>query len=162
MANHETSAEVKAKIILDEANLAFSETAQRKDKPGARTLDGSCWDPGSMEGEYDEEDFQKILAIQMRVAQVCDDRPELEAKTLELFPKVNAANSEEILKEVLSDAGIRELAKNSAMIFLLRFPTVQSYINKGHPLVLAADDYMLENTNQQNWHDYNNIAQDLR
>ena len=162
MANNQTSAEVKAKIILDEANLAFSETAQRKDKPGARTFDGSCWDPGNMEGEYDEEDFQKILEMQLRVAQTCDNHPELEEKTAEMFPKVNAANAEEMLKEILSNAAIRELTKNSVAIFLLRFPTVQSYMSKGHPLVLAADDYMLENANQQNWHDYYNIAQDIR
>lgn len=162
MANYETNAEIKAKIILDEANLAFSETAQRKDKPGARTFDGSCWDPGNMEGEYDEEDFQKILDVQLRIAQICDNHPELEEKTAELFPKVNAGNAEEMLKEVMSNTGIRDLAKHSVTIFMLRFPTVQSYLNKGHPLVLAADDYMLENANQQNWHDYNNIAQDMR
>lgn len=162
MSNFETSAEVKAKIILDEANLAFSETAQRKDKAGERRLDGSGWDPGNMEGEYDEEDFQKILELQLQTAQICDTYPELEEKTRELFPKVNAENAEELLKEIISDHGIRQLAKLSVTIFLLRFPTVQSYVNKGHPLVLAADDYMLENTNQQNWHDYNNIAYDMR
>ena len=162
MSNHETSAEVKAKIILDEANLAFSETAQRKDKTGERTIDGSCWDPGNMEGEYDDEDFQKILDLQLQTALICDKYPELEAKTAEMFPKVNADNALELLKEVMSITGIRELAKLSVTIFLLRFPTVQSYINKGHPLVLAADDYMLENSNQQNWHDYNNIAYDMR
>ncbi len=162
MSNHETSAEVKAKIIIDEANLAFSETAQRKDKPGERTLDGSGWDPGNMEGEYDEEDFQKILEMQLRIAQVCDSRPELEEKTAEMFPKVNAENAAEMLKEVLANSGIREIVKNSVAMFLLRYPTVQSYLNKGHPLVLAADEYMLENSNQQNWHDYNNIAQDMR
>ena len=162
MTNNQTTAEVKAKIILDEANLAFSETAQRKDKPGARTLDGSGWDAGNMEGEYDEEDFQKILEMQMKIAQTCDSRPELEEKTAEMFPKVNAANAEEIFKEILGDTGIRDLTKNSVAIFLLRFPTVQSYMNKGHPLVLAADEYMLENANKQNWHDYNNIALDIR
>lgn len=162
MASFETSAEVKAKIILDEANLAFSETAQRKDKPGARTLDGSGWDPGNMEGEYDEDDFQKILELQKQIADICDTYPDLEEKTLNLFPTVKAENADAILMEIMSDQGIRQLAKLSITIFLLRFPTAQSYVNKGHPLVLAADDYMLENTNQQNWHDYNNIAYDMR
>ena len=51
MSQTETSAEVKAKILLDEANLAFSETSERKDASGDRKLDGSAWDEGRMEGE---------------------------------------------------------------------------------------------------------------
>ncbi|MBT4127695.1 MAG: hypothetical protein HOE32_03470, partial [Nitrospina sp.] len=44
---------------------------------------------------------------------------------------------------------------------LLRFPSVQSFVNKGHPLVLATDEYMLENSNAQNWHDYKFIAEEF-
>ena len=52
------------------------------------------------------------------------------------------------------------LSKAAVTTFILRFPTVQSFVNKGHPLVLAMDEYMLENADAQNWHDYNNIAQE--
>jgi len=61
MSTTETSAEVKAKILLDEANLAFSETSERRDNKGERNLEGSAWEEGRMEGEYDEADYQKIL-----------------------------------------------------------------------------------------------------
>jgi hypothetical protein len=44
---------------------------------------------------------------------------------------------------------------------MLRFPSVQSFVNKGHPLVLATDEYMLENSNAQNWHDYKFIAEEF-
>ena len=80
MSNTETSAEVKAKILLDEANLAFSETSERRDSLGERNPEGSAWEDGRMEGEYDEADYQKILELQMRAAIVCDDHPELEEK----------------------------------------------------------------------------------
>ena len=73
MSNTETSSEVKAKILLDEANLAFSETSERRDSPGERNAEGSAWEDGRMEGEYDEADYQKILELQMRAAIVCDD-----------------------------------------------------------------------------------------
>ena len=43
MSQTETSAEVKAKILLDEANLAFSETSERQDASGDRKPDGSAW-----------------------------------------------------------------------------------------------------------------------
>ena len=85
MSTTETSTEVKAKILLDEANLAFSETSERRDSKGERNLEGSAWEEGRMEGEYDEADYQKILDLQMRAAIVCDDHPELEEKTAELF-----------------------------------------------------------------------------
>ena len=85
MSKTETSAEVKAKILLDEANLAFSETSERKDTSGDRKPEGSAWEEGRMEGEYDESDYQKILDLQMRAAIVCDDHPELEEKTAQLF-----------------------------------------------------------------------------
>ena len=78
MAEHETSAENKAKILLDEANITFCETSERKDSAENRTLDGSPWDMGRMDGEFDEEDFQKILEIQLQAAQICDEHPELE------------------------------------------------------------------------------------
>jgi hypothetical protein len=52
------------------------------------------------------------------------------------------------------------LGKAAVTTFILRFPTVQSFVNKGHPLVLAMDEYMLENADAQNWHDFNNIAKE--
>ena len=78
MSQTETSAEVKVKILLDEANLAFSETSERKDTSGDRKTDGSAWEEGRMEGEYDEADYQRILELQMDAAVVCDEHPELE------------------------------------------------------------------------------------
>lgn len=152
--------EIKAKILLDEANLAFSETAERKDKAGERTLDGSAWDQGKMDGEYDEEDYQTILELQKKAAEICDSHPELEERTSELFQSVTPENAEDVLKEAMSDPNILELSRIPVTIFLLRFPTVQSFVNKGHPLVLAMDEYMLENANAQNWQDYQNIAQE--
>ena len=75
MSQTETTAEVKAKILLDEANLAFSETSERKDTAGDRKPDGSAWEEGRMEGEYDESDYQRILALQMKAARACADPP---------------------------------------------------------------------------------------
>jgi hypothetical protein len=161
MSIEDTSTEVKAKIILDEANLTFAETADRKDAPGDRRVDGSGWEAGRMDGEYDEEDYNRILELQLEAAKICDAHPELEQKTSELFGKITAESADEILKAALADSGIRELARSSVVIFLARFPTVQSFVNKGHPLVLATDEYMLENANKQNWHDYHNLARDL-
>ncbi len=161
MAVEETSAEFKAKIMLDEANLAFSEITERKDSPGERIVDGSAWDTGKMDGEFDEEDYHKILELQMEQSIVCDEHPELEEKTEELFKKITPENVEEVLKEVLADRNIRELARISVVIFLLRFPTVQSFVNKGHPLVLATDEYMLENADGENWRSYDNIAREM-
>lgn len=157
----ETPAEIKVKILLDEANLAFCETAERKDLPGERTDDGSAWERTNMEGEYDEADFQKILELQLKSARICDDHPELEQKTADLFQAVTPENAEEKLKEVAGETDILDLAKSSVIIFLLRFPSVESFINKGHPLVMAADEYMLENSDSQNWQDYKNIARDF-
>lgn len=161
MSSDETSAEIKAKIILDEANLAFCETSERQDQPGERTPDGSAWDAGKMEGEYDEEDYQKILDLQAQAARICDDHPELEEKTAGLFQKVTPDNAEAMLKEIAEETKILELARTSVTVFLLRFPSVNSFTNKGHPLVMASDDYMLQNSDSQNWHDYNNLAQDF-
>ena len=160
MSQTETSAEVKVKIMLDEANLAFSETSERKDSAGERNLEGSAWEEGRMEGEYDEADYQKILELQMRAAIACDDHPELEEKTAQLFESITPENAGEVLETVLKDANIMTLGKAAVTTFILRFPTVQSFVNKGHPLVLAMDEYMLENADAQNWHDYNNIAQE--
>ena len=160
MSNTETSSEVKAKILLDEANLAFSETSERRDSSGERNPEGSAWEEGRMEGEYDETDYQKILELQMRAAIACDDHPELEEKTATLFESITPENAEEVLQTVLKDTDIMTLGKSAVTTFVLRFPTVQSFVNKGHPLVLAMDEYMLENANAQNWHDYNNIAQE--
>ena len=160
MSTTETSAEVKAKILLDEANLAFSETSERRDNKGERNLEGSAWEEGRMEGEYDEADYQKILDLQMRAAIVCDDHPELEEKTAELFQSITPENADEVLQTVLKDADIMVLGKTAVTTFILRFPTVASFVNKGHPLVLAMDEYMLENAAAQNWHDYNNIAEE--
>jgi hypothetical protein len=158
MSQTETSAEVKVKIMLDEANLAFSETSERKDTAGERTADGSAWEEGRMEGEYDEADYQRILELQMDAAVVCDEQPELEEETAKLFESITETNGEEVLKTVLANKGIMVLSKAAVTTFILRFPTVQSFVNKGHPLVLAMDEYMLENADAQNWHDYNNIA----
>ena len=160
MSQTETSAEVKAKILLDEANLAFSETSERKDASGDRKPDGSAWEEGRMEGEYDETDYQKILDLQMQAAIVCDEHPDLEEKTAKLFESINDSNAEGVLDTVRADKNIMVLSKAAVTTFILRFPTVQSFVNKGHPLVLAMDEYMLENADAQNWHDYNNIAQE--
>lgn len=161
MSENETTAENKAKIMLDEANLTFSETTERKDSAEKRTLDGSPWDQGKMDGEFDEEDYQKILELQMQAAIICDEHPELEEKTGEMFQSITAENADEVLKEIVAEPHLRDLAKIAVVIFLLRFPTVQSFVNKGHPLVLAMDEYMLENANAQNWQDYQNIANDF-
>ena len=161
MSAQETSSEIKAKIMLDEANLTFCETSQREDEPGDRNLEGSGWEEGKMDGEFDQEDFKRILELQLEAAKICDTNPELEEKSADLFQKVTPDNGDEILKEVLADADIRGLARISVIVFLLRFPTMQSFVNKGHPLVLATDEYMLENADSQNWHDYKNIAQEL-
>ena len=160
MSQTETSAEVKAKILLDEANLAFSETSERKDTAGDRKADGSAWEEGRMEGEYDEADYQRILELQMNAAIVCDEHPELEEETAKLFESITETNGEEVLNTVLANENIMVLSKAAVTTFILRFPTVQSFVNKGHPLVLAMDEYMLENADAQNWHDYNNIAQE--
>ncbi|NIQ01801.1 MAG: hypothetical protein GWM98_16525 [Nitrospinaceae bacterium] len=161
MQENKTDSETKVKILLDEANLAFCETTERKDTPGDRRLDGSAWDQGKMEGEYDEEDFRTILELQMKSAQICDDHPELEQKTADMFQSVTGENAEEVLKEFLADPQMKELARISVLVFLLRFPNVQSFVNKGHPLVLATDEYMLENADAQNWKDYRNIAEEF-
>ncbi len=160
MEAYQTSTENKVKIMLDEANLAFCETAERKDSKGDRRLDGSAWDLGRMDGEYDEDDYNRILEMALTAAKICDEHPGLEEKTSNLFQSVSAENAEEILKQVMADPEIRELAKISVTTFLLRFPNVQSFVNKGHPLVLAMDEYMLENANAQNWQDYKNIAEE--
>ncbi len=161
MSGQETTAEIKAKIMLDEANLTFCETAERKDEQGDRNLEGSSWEEGKMDGEFDQEDFNRILELQMEAAKICDTNPELEEKSADMFQKVTPDNGEEILKEALADSDIRGLARISVIVFLLRYPTVQSFVNKGHPLVLATDEYMLENADSQNWHDYKNIAQEI-
>jgi len=161
MEAYETSTENKVKILLDEANLAFCETAERKDAKDDRRLDGSAWDLGRMDGEFDEEDFHRILEMALATAKICDENPELEEKTASLFQSVTADNAGDILGQVMADERIRELARLAVITFLLRFPSVQSYVNKGHPLVLAMDEYMLENANAQNWQDYKNIAEEF-
>jgi hypothetical protein len=160
MEEYETSIENKVKILLDEANLTFSETSERKDSAGDRKEDGSGWDSGQMDGEFDEMDFHRILELQLKAAQICDEHPELEEKSANLFQKVTAENAEEVLKEVAAENNLLELGRISVVVFLLRFPNVESFVNKGHPLVLAMDEYMLENANAQNWKDYENIAND--
>jgi|TARA_B110000438_G_C15384399_1_gene466185 hypothetical protein len=161
MAGNETSAEIMAKIILDEANLAFCETTERQDEPGKRNPEGSCWDQGKMEGEYDEDDFQKILELQAKAATVCDDHPELEDLTAEIFKSITSENAEEVLKKMSGNKEILELGRVSVTVFLLRFPSPESFINKGHPLVMASDDYMLQNSDTQNWYDFKNIADEF-
>jgi len=162
MSQQLISSEIKAKIILDEANLTFCETAERKDEANDRKLDGSGWEEGKMDGEFDEEDYNRILELQLEAAKVCDTNPDLEQKTEELFQKVTADNADEILSEIMGDPDINTLGRVAVVIFLLRFPNVQSFVNKGHPLVLATDEYMLENADAQNWHDYKNLAQEMR
>lgn len=161
MSGKETSPEIKAKIMLDEANLAFCETAERKDEPGNREKEGSAWEHGKMDGEFDEQDYERILELQLEAANICDTHPELEDKTSELFQSVTADNAEEVIQQLMADPDLRDLARIAVTIFLLRFPSVQSFVNKGHPLVLATDEYMLENADAQNWYDYKNIAQEM-
>lgn len=161
MSQHETSVETKVRIILDEANLAFAEVTQRQDKPGERDVNGSVWEDGKMEGEYDDEDFQRILELQHEAAKICDAHPEMEDKTADMFQSINPENAEDVLKEALENDAIKGLARISVIIFMFRFPTVQSFVNKGHPLVLATDEYMLENSTAENWHDYNRISQEM-
>jgi len=160
-SSQDTSTEIKAKLILDEANLAFCETTERRDEAGNRRADGSPWEEGNMEGEFDQEDYHRILDLQLEAANICDTHPDLEDKTADMFQKVSEDNADDILKEALANPQIRDLARISITIFMLRFPTVQSYTNKGHPLVLAMDEYMLENANAQNWHDYKNVAEEM-
>lgn len=161
MSQQETSVETKVRIILDEANLAFSEVTQRQDKPGERDVDGSVWEDGKMEGEYDDEDFRRILELQHEAARICDAHPEMEDKTADMFQSINTENAEEVLKEALGNEAISGLARISVIIFMFRFPTVQSFVNKGHPLVMATDEYMLENSTAENWHDYSRISQEM-
>lgn len=160
MALKETNAEMMAKILLDEANLTYSEVAERKDAAGDRKPEGSVWDEGRMDGEFDPADYRKILELQCQAARMCDENPDLEQTTSDMFQAVTTENSEEMLKQVLGHETIRELGRIAVTTFLLRFPTVQSFVNKGHPLVLAADEYMLENADAQNWQDYKNIAEE--
>ncbi|KMP10494.1 hypothetical protein UZ36_07430 [Candidatus Nitromaritima sp. SCGC AAA799-C22] len=161
MSAKEPSVETIAKIILDEANLTFCETAERKDSPGERTAESSVWDEGKMDGEFDQEDYDRILDLQLRAAKICDERPELEEKTAGMFQGITADNAAEVLEQIKEQPDILELARIAVTIFILRFPTVQSFVNKGHPLVLATDEYMLENSSAQNWHDYKFIAQEF-
>ena len=143
---------------MDEANLAFCETTERQDELGKRTPEGSAWDQGKMEGEYDEEDFQKILELQAKAAVICDEHPELEDLTAEIFQSITTENAGEVLKKIEETPEILELGRVSVTVFLLRFPSPESFINKGHPLVMASDDYMLQNSDAQNWYDFKNIA----
>ena len=114
-----------------------------------------------MEGEYDEDDFQKILELQAKAATVCDDHPELEDLTAEIFKSITSENAEEVLKKMSGNKEILELGRVSVTVFLLRFPSPESFINKGHPLVMASDDYMLQNSDTQNWYDFKNIADEF-
>lgn len=155
------STEIKVKILLDEANLTFCETAERKDSSGERTLDGSVWDEGKMEGEFDQEDYQRILELQLEAVTVCDEHPEIEEKTAGMFQGITPDNADEVFEQIKAEADIMELGRIAVTIFMLRFPTVQTFMNKGHPLVLAVDEYMLENSTAQNWHDYKFIAEEF-
>ena len=157
----EPSEETIVKILLDEANLAFCETGERNDESGKRSLEGSIWTEEKMEGEFDPEDYQKILKIQLIMAKICDENPDLEEKSANMFQSVNPDNAGKVLQEVRENPNILELGRIAVHCFLLRFPTVQSYVNKGHPLVLAVDEYMLENADAQNWHDFKFIAKEF-
>ena len=114
-----------------------------------------------MDGEFDDEDFQKILDLQLEATKICDAHPELEEKTDEMFRSVTPENADDVFKQVMENEDIKNLGRISVIIFMFRFPTVQSFVNKGHPLVLATDEYMLENSTAQNWHDYNHISQEM-
>jgi len=161
MSSQQPNKEIIAKIMLDEANLTFCETSERKDAPGERNLEGSAWDEGKMDGEFDLEDYQRILELQMEAVCICDKQPELEQKTADMFQTVTQENAEDVLEQIKEEPEVLSLARIAVTIFMLRFPSVQSFVNKGHPLVLATDEYMLENSNAQNWHDYKFIAEEF-
>jgi hypothetical protein len=161
MSSQQPSKEIIAKIMLDEANLTFCETSERKDAPGERNLEGSAWDEGKMDGEFDLEDYQRILELQMEAVCICDKQPELEQKTADMFQTVTQKNADDVLVQIKEEPEVLSLARIAVTIFMLRFPSVQSFVNKGHPLVLATDEYMLENSNAQNWHDYKFIAEEF-
>ena len=161
MSAKQPSKEIIVKIMLDEANLTFCEVGERKDSAGERNLEGSAWDEGKMDGEFDLEDYKRILELQMEAVCICDEQPELEQKTADLFQSVTEENANEVLEQIKQQPKILDLARVAVTIFLLRFPSVQSFVNKGHPLVLATDEYMLENSNAQNWHDYKFIAEEF-
>ena len=161
MSSQQPSKEIIAKIMLDEANLTFCETSERKDAPGERNLEGSAWDEGKMDGEFDLEDYQRILELQMEAVCICDKQPELEQKTADIFQTVTQENAEDVMEQIKQEPEVLSLARIAVTIFMLRFPSVQSFVNKGHPLVLATDEYMLENSNAQNWHDYKFIAEEF-
>jgi len=46
MSPQQPSNEIIVKTILDEANLTFCETADRKDAVNERSVEGSGWDEG--------------------------------------------------------------------------------------------------------------------
>ena len=161
MPSQQPNKEIIAKIMLDEANLTFCETSERKDAPGERNLEGSAWDEGKMDGEFDLEDYQRILELQMEAVCICDKQPELEQKTADMFQTVTQDNADDVLEQIKEEPEVLSLARIAVTIFMLRFPSVQSFVNKGHPLVLATDEYMLENSNAQNWHDYKFIAEEF-
>ena len=161
MSSQQPSKEIIAKIMLDEANLTFCESSERKDAPGERNLEGSAWDEGKMDGEFDLEDYQRILELQMEAVCICDKQPELEQKTADIFQTVTQENADDVMEQIKQEPEILSLARIAITIFMLRFPSVQSFVNKGHPLVLATDEYMLENSNAQNWHDYKFIAEEF-
>ena len=161
MSSKQPSKEIIAKIMLDEANLTFCETSERKDASGERNLEGSAWDEGKMDGEFDLEDYQRILELQMEAVCICDKQPELEQKTADMFQTVTQDNADDVLEQIKEEPEVLSLARIAVTIFMLRFPSVQSFVNKGHPLVLATDEYMLENSNAQNWHDYKFIAEEF-
>ena len=161
MSSQQPSKEIIAKIMLDEANLTFCESSERKDAPGERNLEGSAWDEGKMDGEFDLEDYQRILELQMEAVCICDKQPELEQKTADIFQTVTEENAGDVMEQIKQEPEVLSLARIAVTIFMLRFPSVQSFVNKGHPLVLATDEYMLENSNAQNWHDYKFIAEEF-
>jgi hypothetical protein len=97
----------------------------------------------------------------MEAVCICDKQPELEQKTADMFQTVTQENAEDVLEQIKEEPEVLSLARIAVTIFMLRFPSVQSFVNKGHPLVLATDEYMLENSNAQNWHDYKFIAEEF-
>ena len=105
MSTQQPSKEIIVKTILDEANLTFCETADRKDAAKERSLEGSGWDEGKMDGEFDLEDYKRILELQLEAACICDEHPDLEQKTADIFQSVTDENADEILKQVQQQQG---------------------------------------------------------
>ena len=94
MSAKQPSKEIIVKIMLDEANLTFCETGERKDSPGERNLEGSAWDEGKMDGEFDQEDYQRILELQLEAVCICDEKQSTQGHYI-LLPEYKSLNRKE-------------------------------------------------------------------